>query len=338
MAVKASTAKPMLYSSLKAGLTAWALSNSTYSSSGIALRTKNRIRWAVMAAMSPAESLDWFNRLDIHDMRSFSERIPYLTFKPMRVFMSTKWNIAQRKKVIEDTYHLIRTYRGPLQDAILKADGSTLARFNLDGYGEVKIILCYDNSLRKEGVLMVSLKCASLHEPVIQLAFSFEQKSAKSSAGYIGCIQGRSNKHEIKAMTKGLHGLRPHAVMLFIVQEIMSVLNVTLLFGVGNSIHPHHQKYLIHLPFVHNTTFDYDSLWKELGGGSEPDGWFKLPLKAERRTDKEMKSNKRAMYHRRYDMMDNLSMQIKASLSESRSEALGTLTSSKKADSDFLRF
>jgi uncharacterized protein VirK/YbjX len=321
----------MLYSSLKAGLTAWALSNSTYSSSGIALRTKNRIRWAVMAAMSPAESLDWFNRLDINDMRSFSERIPYLTFKPMRVFMSTEWNIAQRKKVIEDTYHLIRTYRGPLQDAILNTDGSTLARFNLDGYGEVKIVLCYDNSLRKEGVLMVSLKCASLNEPVIQIAFSFEQKSSKSIACYIGCMQGRSNKDEIKTMTKVMHGLRPHAVMLFIVQEIMSALQVTLLFGVGNTIHPHHQKYLIHLPFVHNTTFDYDSLWKELGGDSEPDGWFKLPLTAERRTDKEMKSNKRAMYHRRYDMMDNLSMQIKASLTERRSEDPGTLNTKKKS-------
>lgn len=306
----------MFFSSFKAGIAAWALCNSTYSSSGIALRLKNRIRWAVMAAMSPKESLDWFNRLDISDMRSFSESIPYLTFKPMRVFMSTKWNIAQRKKVIEDTYNIIRTYRGPLQEAILKVDGSTLARFNLDGYGEVKIVLCYDNSLRKEGVMMATLKCESLSDPVIQIAFALEQKSASRSICYIGCIQGRSNKDEIKAITKMMHGLRPQVIMLFITQEIIRTLHITDLFGVGNSIHPHHQKYLIHLPFVHNTTFDYDSLWMELGGFSEPDGWFKLPLITERRTDKEMKSNKRAMYHRRYALMDNLSMQIRGSLGE----------------------
>ena len=135
-----------------------------------------------MAALYPSESLDWFNWLDIKDMRSFSEQIPYLTFKPMRVFMSTKWNIAHRKKVIEDTYSFIRTFKGPLQEAILNTEGSTLASFNLNGYGDVKIILCYDNSLRKEGVLMVSLKCASLNEPIIQVAFSLEQKSATSRA------------------------------------------------------------------------------------------------------------------------------------------------------------
>ena len=324
----------MLHASLKAGMTAWALSNAIYTSSGIALRSKNKIRWTIMAALYPSESLDWFNWLDIKDMRSFSEQIPYLTFKPMRVFMSTKWNIAHRKKVIEDTYSFIRTFKGPLQEAILNTEGSTLASFNLNGYGDVKIILCYDNSLRKEGVLMVSLKCASLNEPIIQVAFSLEQKSATSRACYIGCIQGRSNKDEIKAITKVMHGLRPHVVMLFIVQEIISALNLTHLFGVGNTIHPHHQKYLIHLPFIHHTTFDYDSLWKELGGVSEPDGWFKLPMTTERRTDKEMKSNKRAMYHRRYAMMDTISMQIKSSIAIKKSTVHNTPAPAEKESSD----
>jgi len=320
----------MLFRSLRAGLTAWALSNSIYSSSGIALRSKNNIRWAVMAALNPSESLDWFNRLHIKDMRLFLRQMPYLTFKPMRVFMSTKWNIAHRKKVIEDTYSFIRTFRGPLQEAILNTAGFTLASYNLDGYGVLNIVLCYDNSLRKEGILMVSLKCSSLNEPVIQIAFSLEQKSTTSRVCYIGCLQGRANKDDIKALTKVMHGLRPHVVMLFIVQEIISALNLTHLFGVGNTIHPHHQKYLIHLPLIHNTTFDYDSLWKELGGVSEPDGWFRLPMMTERRTDNEMKSNKRAMYHRRYAMMDNLSMQIKASLAIKNSNVLGAFSAEEQ--------
>ncbi len=269
-----------------------------------------------MAAMKPSESLDWFNRMHINDMRSFSTSIPYLTFKPIRVFMSTRWNIVQRKKVIADTCQVIRTYKGALLEAILNAEGSMLASVNLDGYGEIKIILGYDDSLRKEGVLMLSLKGPSVHEPVIQIAFSLEQKSTKSGVCYIGCLQGRSNKDELKALTKVMHGLRPHVVMIFIVQEIMKALNMKQLLGIGNSIHPHHKKYLIHLPFVHKTTFDYDSLWMELGGVPEPDGWFELPLETERRTDKEMKSNKRAMYHRRYAMMDSISMQIRASIAK----------------------
>lgn len=316
----------MLYTSLKAGITAWALSDSVYSSSSAALRSKNKIRWAFIAAISPTESLNWFKRLGIKDMSSYSEQIPYLTFKPMRVFMSTKWNISKRKKVIEDTYTIIRTYKGAMQEGILNPEGSKLARFTIDGYGEISIVLSYDNSLRKEGALMISLKSASSHEPVIQIAFSFEQKSPNNRVCYIGCIQGRSNKDEIKAITKAMHGLRPHHVMLFIVQEIMSALDITHLFGVGNTIHPHHQKYLIHLPFLHNTTFDYDSLWVELGGLSEQSGWFNLPLKTERRTEKEMKANKRAMYRRRYSMMDNLSMQLRASITNKNSDNNSSLS------------
>ena len=161
---------------------------------------------------------------------------------------------------------------------------------------------------------MLSLRSASLRDPVIQMAFSFEQQSKAERICYIGCIQGRSTKDEIKMMTKAMYGLRPNLVMIFIVQEIARLFALTHLFGVSNAIHPHHSKYLIHLPFMHDTTFDYDALWTDMGGVSDSDGWFRLPLKTERRSSKEMKPNKRAMYHRRYAMMDELSRQIEASL------------------------
>ena len=304
----------MFYSFTKAWTTAWVLAGSRYSSSALALRLKNKFRWTFIAAINPLESLDWFNQLNIKDMRPFSEHIPYLAFQPMRVFMSNNWDIAKRKKVIRDTYQCILTCKGALQEALLRSDGFTLARLHLDGYGEVSIVLCYDNSLRKEGVLMLSLRSASLREPVIQMAFSFEEKSKQQRVCYIGCIQGRSSKDEIKMMTKAMNGLRPNIVMIFIVQEMMSVLGLTHLMGVGNAIHPHHNKYLIHLPFVHERTFDYDALWTDMGALPDPDGWFVLPLKTERRSNNEMKPNKRAMYHRRYAMMDELSVQIQASL------------------------
>jgi len=304
-------------SPLRAGVSAWTLANSLYRSSSAVMRWKNKIRWVLLAALSPQESLSWFDWVSRNEILPFFQKIPYLIFAPLRVFMSTKWNIAQRKKVISDTYQFILA-KGTLRDAILCAEGSMLARIYLEGYGDIEVILCHNTGLRKEGSLMVSLKSVSSQKSLFKLAFSIERRSSEKSVGYIGCIQGFANKDEVKVLTKAMHGLRPNALMILVAQELMGALGVTNLCGISNAIHPHNHKHLIHIPLVHLTTFDYDSLWMELGGVLMTDGWFTLPLKASPRLDQEIKSNKRAMYRRRYAMMDDLSGQLQASIGDRR--------------------
>lgn len=307
----------LIYRPVVAGRKAWALAARIYTPYSPSRQRKQKIRWAIVSACCPFESLNWFKLLEGADMRPFADRMPQLTFKPLHVYMSTKWNIPRRKKVIEDTYRLVRTYKGILQESLMREEGCVLAKFNLGEYGESSIVLSYDNGFRKEGDLMASLRCASLQGPVFTVAFSLEQLPAGNWVCYIGSVQGyfKRDKDEIKDIGKAMHGLRPKALMIFVAQEIAGFLGATNLYGVGNTIHPHLRKHLIHLSFMHDLAFDYDSLWVEAEGVPAKDGWFELPLKTERRTDKEIKPNKRSQYHRRYAMMDDLSTQIRNSLS-----------------------
>jgi len=52
---------------------------------------------------------------------------------------------------------------------------------------------------------------------------------------------------------------------------------------------------------------DYDELWANAGGTRhEQDGYWHLPARPERRDETEIKSQKRAMYRRRYAMLDEI--------------------------------
>lgn len=301
---------------LRAAHRAWTLANTVYGRGGIAQHLKQHCRWAVIAATRPSEALDWFSCLDAAEMRPFVQRIPYLTFKPLRIYLSTRWDFARRKKVILDTFRFIRNYRGALLDASLQSEGFVLARLDLEGHDPVSIVLRYDNGFRKEGDLMASLRCDSMQGPIYTMAFSLEQLAGGDWVLYIGSIQGyyRRTKDEIKAIAKAFHGLRPKALMVFIAQEMADAMGLTHLYGVSNGIQPHLRKHLIHLRRVHDLNFDYDSLWGEMGGARGPDGWFELPTKSPRRTENEMRPNKRTMYFRRYKTMDLISRQIQESL------------------------
>jgi uncharacterized protein VirK/YbjX len=55
--------------------------------------------------------------------------------------------------------------------------------------------------------------------------------------------------------------------------------------------------------------FDYRAYWSEHGARQAPDGSWILPLEARRRTPEEMPGHKRAMYRKRYALLDALAAQ-----------------------------
>ena len=62
-------------------------------------------------------------------------------------------------------------------------------------------------------------------------------------------------------------------------------------------------------------SFNYDKMWEEADGKPVEEGWFELPLREVRRTREEIKTNKRALYARRYELFDQLSAAVTQSLS-----------------------
>ncbi|HEX9010670.1 MAG TPA: DUF535 family protein [Holophagaceae bacterium] len=306
-----------LHATWVAARRAWVLSTETYRAEGLLRRLKQNLRWALIAAARPVEALGWFSRMESRDLQPFAEANPLLRFKPMRVYLSSRWGQSRRTKVMRETYSFVLWRGGAMREALLRqeGEGAVLARFDLGELGPAELCLGFDNRFRKEGEFAVTLRCPDQGGRISSLSFALEWRP-NGLVMYAGCVQGRSEGEGgfMKALQKAMHGLRPKALVVFAAQEIARGLGAREFLGAGNSIQVHRRKHLIHLAWAHELTFDYDAFWEELGGRPALDGWFYLPRKARRRTREEIKPNKRTMYTRRYALLDDLAAQIRAAL------------------------
>ena len=292
---------------------AWHLSIQAYEESPAARRKfKRHLRWSVTAAVREAASSDWFSFLETPEIRPFVEANPRLAFHPMGGYLCTRWSWARRAKVIRETYEFLHAQGGALQQAMLQPGGMVLVRLPVGREDEARVRLGSDPQFRKEGEISAFLEMRSLPGAVSSFAFSLE-RLPKGWTCYIGSVQGRKGGDEeaIKAATKALHGLRPKMLMVYLAQEIARALRIGELLGVGNGIQVYRSRVFGPRKKI---LFDYDALWEEAGGTAREDGWFALPLKARRRSDEEIKPNKRSLYAKRYALMAELSRQVKTVL------------------------
>lgn len=291
---------------------AWALATTLYATESRPELLKQQVRWAFSAALHAGAIERWIDALKTPELALFAELNPGLMLKPLRVYVSVKWDITRKIKIMTDTYSFIRA-NSALLDALTLPAGITLAQFDIADYPGVRVVLDYDNRYRKEGELVVSLWHEALGGPVIALAFTLEQLQNGEWAMYVGCIQGLAGVDN-KSVSKAMHGLWPKIFIVSAAQEIARALGMSHLFGISEAIHSHRKKRMVYIPSRHALAFDYNGLWEEVGGVAAREGWYELPLAMERRPYEEMKSNKRAMYKRRYAMLDDISQQVSAVL------------------------
>jgi uncharacterized protein VirK/YbjX len=300
----------------KASRRAWAWSTQVHPETpGAPSALKRHLRWSATAALRRAAAEDWFDWLDQAAMKPYLAVNPRLAFRPMGAYGSIRWTWSQRVRVIRDTYTFIHAQGGFLHEAMSRVGGAILLQLALDRGQKASVRLSADSQFRKEGEISVFFELDGIPKAVSSFALSFEH-GASGWIGYIGAVQGRKGGDEetIKLATKAMHGLRPKQFMVFIAQEITRSLRVKILYGVGNAIHVFRAGQHKFIKTKRDISFDYDELWQEAGGAPVEGGWFLLPGKHHRRGPEEVKPNKRSMYAKRYAMLDDLSRQIRTSL------------------------
>lgn len=292
----------------------WSLHVHRFHPTSLKLATRH-LRWATAAALRPEAALDWFAFHDEPEMRCFAQANPRLIFRALTSYMSIRWGLAQRMKVIQDTYLFVAHRGGFLVEAMRCPEGRILAQLDLDRDLQARIRIGSDAQFRKEGEIALFLELEGIAGPVTGIAFSLEQQDAGWSM-LIGGFQGRKGGDEatIKLATKAMHGLRPKNLMVLLAQELAQSLGLCDLRGVGNGVQVYRAR--VNNPFVpaRNFRFDFDALWAEVGGVPREDGWYRLPMATPRRGPDEIKPNKRSMYAKRYGLLDDLVLQVRRNL------------------------
>jgi uncharacterized protein len=293
-------------------LVAWELSKKGYLNRKRSYQIKQQLRCIYYSIFYFKFSSSWITFLTSQDFKVVFQNRPRLYNKAFLPYVSNKWNKQQKVKVIKDTYQFIEKNESLNLNFLTNSNGLQIASFCCSNNFEVLVNLGYEDRFRKEGELVLSLNCNQLGGKIFAAAISFEEIKNDYWICRIGCVQGykENTQDAVKMVQKMMYGMRPSALLVFIIQELCQNLNVNSIYGISDKCQVYRKKHGIHISCFHRISFDYDQFWKEIGGVKIDKQWFKLPEKNICKEFVNIQSHKRAMYRNRYQMLDLLSEQI----------------------------
>ena len=130
----------------------------------------------------------------------------------------------------------------------------------------------------------------------------------------LGCVQGPPREIDglgcVRELTETAQGLRPAFLLMFMLRACATRWKVTHLIGVDEA----HQVKGRWNHRAEERHFDYAAFWEDSAGAKLPDGNWILPVEVPRRALEDVPSKRRAMYRRRYALIDALAADAAAAL------------------------
>ena len=165
--------------------------------------------------------------------------------------------------------------------------------------------------LLSEGLLVISLWEGI--DRLFALTFNLACDGGVRLA-YVGGFQGRAEDDVLdryRRFTKAAFGMRPGDFLIEIFKAFCRCLAVSRIYAVADSNHSGRSAYVRKSAAEGgDLALGYDELWLERGAIDRNNGFFELPLEARRRRSDEIPAKKRAMYRRRYAMLDEIETRL----------------------------
>jgi uncharacterized protein VirK/YbjX len=178
--------------------------------------------------------------------------------------------------------------------------------------GEFDVCLGVNDLSIHEGVWALSLRDGAGRR-LYSLSFSF----GAGRTLLVGSVQGpRANEVEgpeavIRDITKRAEGLRPPHLLFEALRGAARAWGIGRLLGIDPINHIKGRWNMR----AKRLRFDYRQFWQELGGHQQVDGHWQIPLDAVQREAEDIPARKRAMYRRRYALIDSMTSAVFAALS-----------------------
>ncbi len=264
--------------------------------------------------------LDFFEKTEFR-RKIFSQQHDIIDIVP-RNLLYARSTPAERAQVMID--HFTFCEKVFTEEAILKIYRGV--RFSLGGGIEIdgkqiRYTLQFTDGDRKEGLMVLEISLDNVR--VYQVNFWFAPaKDGTTPALWVGALQGANADDAqdiIKKLSKHFAFLRPKNLMMHIVQAFARETGCGKLYAVAN--HGYYAQNGVRVDRKLKT--DLDEFWRELGGTelSEDARFFDIPLDEIRKSESEMKPNKKSMYRKRFKMLDELYAEIHERLAPLKRQA-----------------
>ena len=241
-------------------------------------------------------------------LKKISEIYPFVYEQPTRAFFYNKSNLNERINLVEN--HMLFMVDRFKADVVFDLYRSQPYILWEQGEGEEKLSLrlWYHPGQRKEGLLSTTLLIGE--QALYQIMFWFNKDKECKDALWIGAMQGpnMSNAKEIiKQVTKRCHGYRTKNLILYMTQAVARALDIERIYAVTN--YGYYANNHVRLDRKLKTSFS--DFWHEAGGWETDDRRFDgLPLIEPRKSIDDVPTRKRAVYRRRFELLDDIDMVI----------------------------
>ena len=253
------------------------------------------------------ELIEFFNSKP--QLKPILEGLPFPIEQPTRAFFYKGSTFAERCRLIREHYDFLSEK--------LK-DEAFLTMSLYDAYEEkgyvvwesefeeeaLRAILVTESGQRKEGCLSIELNLGRQH--LYQIMFWIAKDKEGNDAIWIGALQGPNMddaKELVKRMTKFCHGYRTKNLILYMLQAVARALGISRIYAVTNEGYYANN----HIRLDRKLKTSFSDFWAEAGGEPTDDSrFFSLPLVETRKTMEEVPTRKRAVYRKRFALLDEI--------------------------------
>lgn len=257
------------------------------------------------------ELYDFFHETEVR--RALYEHNPFPLEQATRAFFYAGSTVRSRVE-------LIRAHYAYLEETLKPED---FIRLGYDGIHEIwcssdtdilwNAYLKFEPGQRKEGLLSVMMDVDGTH--LYQIVFWIDQRDGAPTL-VIGAMQGPNTEDAqdfVREMTKRAHRFRTKNLILYMVQAVARALGMQRILAVSNAGYYANN----HIRRDRKLKTDFGAFWEEAGGWETEDKrFYELPLVFPRKSMEEVPTRKRAVYRRRFAMLDEIDREVMERIGE----------------------
>lgn len=242
------------------------------------------------------------------ELRELADIYPFVYEQPTRAFFYNKSTLQERISLVENHMtFMLEKFQYKIVKNIYRREPYLLWENGAEE-DRLSLLLWFHPGQRKEGLLSTTLLIGE--QALYQIMFWFNKDKDCNDALWIGAMQGpnMSNAKEIiKQVTKRCHGYRTKNLILYMTQAVARALDIERIYAVTN--YGYYANNHVRLDRKLKTSFS--DFWHEAGGWETDDRRFDgLPLIEPRKSIDDVPTRKRAVYRRRFELLDDIDMVI----------------------------
>ena len=259
--------------------------------------------------------IKFFNSSEL--LSKVAETFPFVYEQPTRAFFYNRSTFDERIRLIEEHMTFLQSNLNPqVVESLYSNTPLKLWQMELDeDFKSMELVMSIESGQRKEGLLSLLLRLDN-GKPLYQIIFWIAKDNAGDWAMWIGALQGPNMddaKEVVKKITKQCHAYRTKNLILYAAQAVTRNLNLKKIYAVTNEGYYANN----HVRIDRKLKTSFSDFWIEAGGSHTDDERFDiLPLTEARKSAEEIPTRKRAVYRRRFALLDEIDSTIEQKIKE----------------------